>query len=323
MINITQFETNLSRGTKISKKLTNNEKEKVKKNLSQHFLFKDKSPDIINFLVNKIELIKFPPNSNVYKEGEKGDFFYLIKQGLIQISSEKMKEKKFFKAGDTFGELALLERKKRTETATSMEDSLLYELDGKIFREIVNSINKQELEDRLKFIQLVPIFESMDNIKLNSIATSMYNCTFDIGQNIFKEGDFGDSLFIIKKGEVDCEKNNQVIRVLKSRDIFGEYAVLFDIPRSLNCCAKTKVNCFQISNTQLIETLGKDYKVIILKSIIKQAFKSSKHLSLFSSESYLDPLFSKSEIKLFNDKELILKKDTVNNNNEEKKNYML
>ena len=319
MINITQFETNLSRGTKISKKLTNNEKEKVKKNLSQHFLFKDKSPDIINFLVNKIELIKFPPNSNVYKEGEKGDFFYLIKQGLIQISSEKMKEKKFFKAGDTFGELALLERKKRTETATSMEDSLLYELDGKIFREIVNSINKQELEDRLKFIQLVPIFESMDNIKLNSIATSMYNCTFDIGQNIFKEGDFGDSLFIIKKGEVDCEKNNQVIRVLKSRDIFGEYAVLFDIPRSLNCCAKTKVNCFQISNTQLIETLGKDYKVIILKSIIKQAFKSSKHLSLFSSECYLDPLFSKSEIKLFNDKELILKKDTVNNNNEEKK----
>ena len=75
MINITQFETNLSRGTKISKKLTNNEKEKVKKNLSQHFLFKDKSPDIINFLVNKIELIKFLPNSNVYKEGEKGDFF--------------------------------------------------------------------------------------------------------------------------------------------------------------------------------------------------------------------------------------------------------
>ena len=309
---ITQFDTGLS-GTKIPKKLTNSEKEQIKKKLSQHFLFKDKSPDTIDSLINKIEIIKIQPNTNIYKEGEKGDYFYLIKQGLIQITSNQMNGKRFYKAGDTFGELALLERKKRTETASTIDYCLLYVLDGKIFREIVNTINKQELEDRLKFIELVPIFESMENIKLNSIASSMYNCTFDIGQNIFKEGDIGDSLFIIKKGEVDCEKNNKVIRVLKSRDIFGEYAVLFDIPRSLNCCAKTKVNCFQISNTQLIETLGKDYKYIILKSIIKQAFKFSKHLSLFAGESYLEPLFLKSEIKLFNDKEIIIKKEDYKN----------
>ena len=308
----TQFDTGLS-GTKVPKKLTNSEKEQIKKKLSQHFLFKDKSPDTIDSLINKIEIIKIQPNTNIYKEGEKGDYFYLIKQGLIQITSNQMNGKRFYKAGDTFGELALLERKKRTETASTIDYCLLYVLDGKIFREIVNTINKQELEDRLKFIELVPIFESMENIKLNSIASSMYNCTFDIGQNIFKEGDIGDSLFIIKNGEVDCEKDNKVIRVLKSRDIFGEYAVLFDIPRSLSCCAKTKVNCFQISNTQLIETLGKDYKYIILKSIIKQAFKSSKHLSLFAGESYLEPLFLKSEIKLFNDKEIIMKKEDYKN----------
>ena len=309
---ITQFDTGLS-GTKIPKKLTNSEKEQIKKKLSQHFLFKDKSPDTIDSLINKIEIIKIQPNTNIYKEGEKGDYFYLIKQGLIQITSNQMNGKRFYKAGDTFGELALLERKKRTETASTIDYCLLYVLDGKIFREIVNTINKQELEDRLKFIELVPIFESMENVKLNSIASSMYNCTFDIGQNIFKEGDIGDSLFIIKNGEVDCEKDNKVIRVLKSRDIFGEYAVLFDIPRSLSCCAKTKVNCFQISNTQLIETLGKDYKYIILKSIIKQAFKFSKHLSLFAGESYLEPLFLKSEIKLFNDKEIIIKKEDYKN----------
>ncbi len=308
----TQFDTGLS-GTKIPKKLTNSEKEQIKKKLSQHFLFKDKSPDTIDSLINKIEIIKIQPNTNIYKEGEKGDYFYLIKQGLIQITSNQMNGKRFYKAGDTFGELALLERKKRTETASTIDYCLLYVLDGKIFREIVNTINKQELEDRLKFIELVPIFESMENIKLNSIASSMYNCTFDVGQNIFKEGDIGDSLFIIKNGEVDCEKDNKVIRVLKSRDIFGEYAVLFDIPRSLSCCAKTKVNCFQISNTQLIETLGKDYKYIILKSIIKQAFKSSKHLSLFAGESYLEPLFLKSEIKLFNDKDIIMKKEDYKN----------
>ena len=95
--------------------------------------------------------------------------------------------------GDAFGELALLERKKRTETVKTIEPTILYELDGKTFRDIVKTINKNELIERLKFISLVPIFSSLESIQLNSLASSMFKMTFDEGQYVFYEKDVGDS----------------------------------------------------------------------------------------------------------------------------------
>ena len=69
----------------------------------------------------------------------------------------------------------------------------------------------------------------------------MFTCSFDPGQIIFKEGETGYSFYIIKSGSVICELGGDIKRTLQSKDFFGEYAVLFDIPRSLNVKAKTKV----------------------------------------------------------------------------------
>jgi signal-transduction protein with cAMP-binding, CBS, and nucleotidyltransferase domain len=139
-------------------------------------------------------MIKVSPNTILFKEGDTGDYFYIIKKGTIEITSSKEKTKKYLKEGDTFGELALLERKKRTATVKSVDFVILYELNGKIFRDIVTTINQHELKDRLEFIALVPIFESMENVQLNTIASSMNKYTFDAGTKIIDEGEVGDCL---------------------------------------------------------------------------------------------------------------------------------
>ena len=159
----------------------------------------------------------------------------------------------------------------------------------------------------------------MDSIQLNSLASSMYNCIYEIQQNIFNEGDVDDCLYIIKEGEVQCEKDNKIIRILKSRDFFGEYAILFDIPRSLSCIALTKVSCFKIPNSLLVEILGKDFKIYILKCIMKEAFRNSIHLKFFQSFSYIDNLFANSEIKLYNNDDVVISKD----NKDEMKLYII
>ena len=322
----TNYDTNVSPTQKITKKLSNNEKEQVEQALSQHYLFKDKSKNIIASLLNKIEMIKVSPNTILFKEGDTGDYFYIIKKGTIEITSSKEKTKKYLKEGDTFGELALLERKKRTATVKSVDFVILYELNGKIFRDIVTTINQHELKDRLEFIALVPIFESMESVQLNTIASSMNKYTFDAGTKIIDEGEVGDCLYIIRDGEVSCEKDKQIVRSLKSKEYFGEYAVLFDIPRSLSVIAKTKTTCFKIGSTLLIDTLGKEYKKIILKSICKEAFKNSVHLKILHNDTYNDAIYNKSTIKLYNNGETILSTQTLellNLNNEQKKLFVI
>ena len=142
----------------------------------------------------------------------------------------------------------------------------------------------------------------MDKTQLNSIVLNMYTCSYESGNIIFKEGDIGYSLFIIKSGEVNCEsKNGEIKRILKSKDHFGEYAVLFDIPRSLTVKAKSKIVIYKISSTVLEDSLGSDYRNIILQSILREAFHMSKYFSVLASSYYINELYQNSKIILLQD----------------------
>ena len=70
---------------------------------------------------------------------------------------------------------------------------------------------------------------------------------FHRGETIFREGDFGDRLFVIVKGEVEIVRNGNVLTSLKPGEIFGEMALASDEPRSASASAKTDVSVVAIS----------------------------------------------------------------------------
>ena len=283
------------------------EREKLFSVFLQHFLFRDKSANIINSLLDKIELKHIESGKYLFKEGDKPDNFYIVKEGAFELFKEsKPNDKKPLGPFDTFGELALIESKKRTQSVKCVESGILYFLEGKIFKEMVNKVSQKELKERLSFISLIPLFASMEPIHLNTLALSMNKFDFAIGDNIINEGDIGDSLYIILEGEVNCVKEQKVQRILKQKDFFGEYAVLFDIPRTMSIYAKTKVSCYHISKSVLENNLGADYRNVILKSIIKEAFKRSAVLNIFENDTYINMLFQVSQIKEYENESVVI-----------------
>ena len=142
--------------------LTDTDKISIKTALSNHFLFKDKAIQIINILIDNLTLLKLTPGTTLFKRGDKGKNFYIIKSGLMELITEY--GTKILSAKDTFGELALIESKKRTATVKSVDECYLYSLNGKLFREIVTKMNESELKARLTFIKIVPIFSKTISI---------------------------------------------------------------------------------------------------------------------------------------------------------------
>ena len=264
-----------------------------------------------------MEIEKLQPNQVLYDETSIGDKFYIVKEGTLEETIKNLESPKIYREGDTFGELALLEKRKREGKIISKDNSIIYSLKGQIFRNIVEKMNKEEQKERLEFLSIVPIFHSINRNQLNNIILNMYTCSFDQGQLIFKEGETGYSFYIIKTGSVNCESESGGIkRTLQTKDYFGEYAVLFDMPRSLNVRAKTKVISYKISSALLEESLGHDYRNIILKSILREALINSKYLSLLGSNYYINEIYQNVRIILFHNDEIVpLKED---NNNEDK-----
>ena len=264
----------------------------IKNVLKHHFLFKDKSVEILNKIIDKIEIQYYEGGTEV----ESVDLFYIIKEGEVELISEGSSLKKRYKSEETFGEIILIEKIEHLIIFKCIENTTFYILKGEVFREIVQKLNDSESKERFLFISFVPIFKNLNAIQLSNVATSMYKCEFATNQYIITEGDYGKSLYIIKDGNVECLSNNTVVRELKSKDYFGEFALLFNEKRTLSVKATRKTICFQISQGILISCLGENYRTIILRGIAKSALKKSKYLKLFESEYFFNKFFKNEEI---------------------------
>ena len=125
-------------------KLTNAKKEFVMQILYQHFLFKYTNNKIINHLINSIKLEKFGPNYILYQDDSVGDKFFIIKEGSLKEAFKNSSVIKIYHAGDTFGDLDLLENRKRDGKMITAENVTIFSLKGNLFRKIMQKMNKEE-----------------------------------------------------------------------------------------------------------------------------------------------------------------------------------
>ena len=154
-------------------------------------------------------------NQILFNENENGKYFYIVKSGELELLNNN-EHKKYFKEMDCFGEMALLQKNKRSGTVRTVTDSELYVLDGDIFRSIVKSVNQNRLKERLYFIDMIPMISSLDNIQKMNLAKLINLKKFSDQEKIISEGENGDAMYIIKKGSVSCCYNSKEIRKLHS-----------------------------------------------------------------------------------------------------------
>jgi CRP-like cAMP-binding protein len=105
----------------------------------------------------------------LFQENDDGKYFYIVKSGILELSI-KMQHKKFFKEWDCFGELALLQKCKRTGTVKCVTEVDLFVLDGHVFRDLIKSINQNKLKEKLFFIDMIPLIRNLDNIQKTNLA---------------------------------------------------------------------------------------------------------------------------------------------------------
>jgi signal transduction histidine kinase len=98
--------------------------------LEQSKLFCQLTPAELNSLLKAAVEKSFPSGAEIFKEGDTGDGVYLVKSGLVQISGLVAKDTRHIfsrvEPGDVFGEMAVLENKPRSASATAVQDTTVY-----------------------------------------------------------------------------------------------------------------------------------------------------------------------------------------------------
>ena len=101
--------------------------------------------------------------------------------------------------------------------------------------------------DKLLLIEKVLLLKSLDIFKdtpetiLAELAPLMQEAEVEEDTVLFREGDVGDCMYIIYRGEVRIHKGNHTLAILKEKEVFGELSLLDTESRSAT--ATTFTDC--------------------------------------------------------------------------------
>ena len=98
--------------------------------------------------------LHFSPGQTIFKKGQPGKYFYLIGLGAVKLYKEKNGKPEFLASlnkGQCFGELALIENRKRSATAVAESNVELLAIEKAQFAELYN--HSPELRDYLQTLQ--------------------------------------------------------------------------------------------------------------------------------------------------------------------------
>src|SRR5262245_14613773 len=94
----------------------------------------------IDELLKRFERVKTAPGETVIREGDEGDFYFVVESGRFQVERLVGGAKVLLaelKSGDAFGEEALVSEAKRNATVTSLGEGELLRLDRTHFDELL------------------------------------------------------------------------------------------------------------------------------------------------------------------------------------------
>jgi CRP/FNR family cyclic AMP-dependent transcriptional regulator len=104
----------------------------------------------------------------------------------------------------------------------------------------------------LAWLQAMPIFGGMNEQALTFLIQHCPEVVIEKEAYFFREGDDGDSLFILKSGSAMVLKGNDVqLRRLARGDCFGEMTLIDLHPRSASVLALETCLAFELSNQTL------------------------------------------------------------------------
>jgi CRP-like cAMP-binding protein len=121
--------------------------------------------------------------------------------------------------------------------------------------------------EKVLFLKSIDLFSQIPGEDLSQIAQITDELHYEEGEQICREGDPGDSLYLIIEGRVRVHRGDHGIAELGERQVVGEMALLDSEPRSASVTALSPLTLLTLVRDDFNEILAE--KAEIAQGIIK------------------------------------------------------
>lgn len=197
----------------------------------------------------------------ICRAGDTSDAFYLVYSGRARVVAVNPQNEEVtvgtLSRGSCFGEQGVLTRSPRRFTVRAAGDLVLLRLDEEDFDRLI--AERPELRRYFEnyisdiairnFLKLSTVLSPLSPLEIRDMLNSLERLEYDEGETVFREGDDGDALYIIRSGAVAVIKESEsdkILNRLKAGETFGELALLTGKPRAAGIVTEEATTLFRL-----------------------------------------------------------------------------
>lgn len=190
-------------------------------------------------LVLESNILLSEPGDIIFKRNDYSTTFFSIIEGELDVLIDEDNEPDAtLKAGDFFGELALVSGRRRPGTVRARTKCVIIETPRRVMQKLIGSVQAMRRmlnEVAIKSVVQVCIGLSLSEKDLNDVATQATLKSYEAGEDLFHEGDEADGLYLIQSGSVTVSRmiggREVVLFYVAAGNYVGEMSLVSGEPR--------------------------------------------------------------------------------------------
>eukprot|EP00929_Paragymnodinium_shiwhaense_P047486 TRINITY_DN24087_c0_g1_i1.p1 TRINITY_DN24087_c0_g1~~TRINITY_DN24087_c0_g1_i1.p1 ORF type:complete len:983 (+),score=300.11 TRINITY_DN24087_c0_g1_i1:102-3050(+) len=227
----------------------------ILKVLQKHFLFAgledEERTTVADYMMSK----KVKANDVIFEQGQKGDCCYFIQSGVFMVTIDDAKVKQLT-SKHTFGELAMLYNVNRTATVTCTQEGLIWLMSGDCFRQCMHKLSDKHERQAMNFLNLDPNFSTMNEEQKKMLAGACTVQVFGRGEQIMREGEVGDWMFIVIDGNVQTVDRFGNSAMKQQGTVLGSAGLMYTKHQISGARATDTVKCLALGKSAVERLLG-------------------------------------------------------------------
>jgi cGMP-dependent protein kinase len=244
-------------------------------------LFNVLNPSEQDCLAQSLTDQKFEAGQRIVNEGDPGELFYLIKEGVVSCTQKGAEIRRLMR-GDYFGEQALLYNCRRTATVTAVEGVVQCLSIGRLKLEQVLGSQLQHVIYRNSILSIMEKYQGLSKLsqdQMVKLIEAMTFTTYTEGSTVVRAGLLkGARLLIILKGALKHKKKTKAYA--EARTCLGEDFIMMplDAKYRRDLVAMSECDIAEISREAAELALGSGIKE---SSDANQLFAALKKSEIF------------------------------------------
>ena len=110
------------------------------------------------------------------------------------------------------------------------------------------------IHEEVELLKGVPLFSKLEANKLKLLAFTSERLTFAPGQDLCRQGDIGDAMYVVLGGSADViietPSGPHKVADLQKNGFVGEMALLLDVPRTATVTVRETLTALKITKEQ-------------------------------------------------------------------------